>query len=112
MNDAQRRELERAKAWAADMLVKRGSTKRVPLVIGLEELDGITVLDLVEWAESIRAQVPPAFWSESKLEIDYGGGEYGGALTGYYDRPETDADRKTDDHYQALAQIAEKGRRE
>ena len=99
MNEAQRRELRAAQAWAQDMLAKRSGLKRVPLVIGIEELDSITVQDLVEWAEGVRAQVPPEHWSDSRLEIE------DGFLSGYYARPETPEERDADAHYQKLKSI-------
>lgn len=112
MNAAQQREIERAKAWAAEQLAKRKGTTRVDLEISLWDLDGLTVDELVEWAQGIRDQAPEAHRADCKLNYQSGGDDAAASLDGHYYRTETDADRAADSHYQNLKAIAEKGTRE
>lgn len=109
MNAAQQKYIERAKAWAAQQLAERNRMMRVGLEIDIDHIDGATVNDLVAWARDICDRVPAEYRASSKLEVEYGCSVM---ITGYYIRPETDAERDADKPYQDLKAIAEKGTRE
>lgn len=72
----------------------KSSMLRIDLDVGVMDLDGLNVQELVEWAEGVRESVPEQWRQFSKLEWEGGGGEYSGMLSGYYERPETDQDRR------------------